>query len=162
MSRPGEAAPLEVVAAVIRRGDGRVLLAQRLPGGPHGGLWEFPGGKVEAGESPEAALRREIREELGVEVEVGGTLLAVDHDYPHVRIRLSAYSCTLVDGVPRPLHCQDFAWALPEEFGSYPMPAADLPVAAAVRGDGTPLTPCEQFHSLSRPVPPGRGETPRR
>jgi len=162
VSRLGEAPPLEVVAAVIRGDDGRVLLAQRLPGGPHGGLWEFPGGKVEAGESQEAALRREIREELGVEVEVGGALLSVDHDYPHVRIRLSAYACTLAAGVPRPLHCQDFAWVLPEEFGSYPMPAADLPVAEAVRGDGTPLTPCERFHSLSRPVPPGRGETPRR
>jgi len=162
VSRPKEAAPLDVVAAVIRRGDGRVLLAQRLPVGPHGGLWEFPGGKVEEGESREAALRREIQEELGVEVEVGRALLSVDHDYPHVRIRLHAYSCTLAAGVPRPLHCQDFAWVLPEEFGSYPMPAADLPVAAAVRGDETPLTPCEQFHSLSRPVPPGRGETPRR
>ena len=118
-----------VVAAVIRRADGRVLLAQRLPGGPHGGLWEFPGGKVEAGETPEQALAREIHEELGVAVVVGKHLLTVEHVYPHIKIRLMAYVCSLPDGAPRPLHCQDLRWASPTQLTERPMPAADLPIA---------------------------------
>lgn len=123
------APPLAVVAAVLRDGRGRVLLAQRLPGGHHGGLWEFPGGKVELGETPEAALARELAEELGIEVVVGEEVLAVDHAYPHLRLRLTAYACTLVAGTPRALHCQDFAWVPPADLARYPMPEADLPIA---------------------------------
>ncbi len=126
---PARPAPLAVVAAVLRDGQGRVLLAQRLPGGPHGGLWEFPGGKVEPGETPEAALARELVEELGIEVAVGEEILAVDHAYPHLCLRLTAYACTLVAGAPRALHCQGFAWVPLGELARYPMPEADLPIA---------------------------------
>jgi len=121
--------PVPVVAGVLQHGQGRILLARRLPGGPHGGLWEFPGGKVEAGESPEEALARELVEELGIEVAVGEEVLAVDHAYPHLTLRLTAYACALVAGDPTPLHCQEFAWVRPEAFGAYPMPEADLPIA---------------------------------
>lgn len=126
-------APVEVVAAVIRRADGRILLAQRLPCGPHGGLWEFPGGKVEPGESPEEALSREILEELGLEIRVGRRLICVEHAYPHVLIRLTAYRCCALCGAPRPIHCQDFAWLPPERLLSLPMPEADVPVAHRVQ-----------------------------
>lgn len=132
----GKAAPVEVVAAVIRDAAGRVLLAQRRPGGPHGDLWEFPGGKVEAGESPEEALAREIREELGVAIRVGERLTRVDHAYPHLHIRLSAYRARIREGTLRALHCQAFCWVAPERLLDRPMPEADLPVARAARADG--------------------------
>ncbi len=135
MPAPDASQPIPVVAAVIRRGDGRILLAQRLPGGPHGGLWEFPGGKVEPGETPEGALVREIQEELGVTVAVGDHLLTVEHTYPHLAIRLMAYCCRLNDaGKPRPLHCQDLCWVLPDELLDRPLPAADLPIARLAAG----------------------------
>ncbi len=121
--------PLAVVAAVLRDAQGRVLLAQRLPGGPRGGLWEFPGGKVEPGEAPRDALARELVEELGIEVAVGDEVLSVDHAYPHLRLRLTAFACTLLAGTPTTLHCQAFAWVAQAELASYPMPEADLPIA---------------------------------
>ncbi len=126
---PGPWVP--VVAAVIRDAAGRVLLARR-PRGHHAGLWEFPGGKVEPGETPEAALAREIREELGAEVAVGEPLCRVDHRYPHVAVRMTAYACRVVQGTPRPLHGQALAWVFPQELLRYPMPQADVPVARRV------------------------------
>lgn len=130
------AAPLPVVAAVLRDAQGRVLLARRLPGGPHGGLWEFPGGKIEPGETPREALARELAEELGIQVAVSDELLAVDHSYPHLRIRLTAYACTLAAGAPAPLHCQEFAWVSPGDLASYPMPEADVPIARKLASRG--------------------------
>ena len=126
---------IPVVAAVIRRGDGCVLLAQRLSCGPHGGLWEFPGGKVEAGETLEEALVREIQEELGVTVAVGDHLLSVEHSYPHIAIRLIAFSCTLLVGEARPLCCQDLRWVAPAQLAEHSMPAADLPIATHLAGE---------------------------
>lgn len=134
MTAPASPEPILVVAAVIRRADGRILLAQRLPGGPHGGLWEFPGGKVEPGETPAGALVREIQEELGITVAVGEPLLTVEHTYPHLAIRLMAYDCRVSKGSPRPLHCQDFCWVSPARLLERPMPAADLPIAGLVAG----------------------------
>ncbi|MDW7709546.1 MAG: (deoxy)nucleoside triphosphate pyrophosphohydrolase [Deferrisomatales bacterium] len=127
---------LPVVAAVLRDGRGRVLLARRPPGGPHGGLWELPGGKVEAGESSREAVARELREELGVVVAVGGEVGSVDHVYPHVAIRLTAYACTLVSGTPEPLQGQELAWVEPAGLLSRPMPAADRPLVRRLLGDG--------------------------
>ncbi|MBI5442276.1 MAG: (deoxy)nucleoside triphosphate pyrophosphohydrolase [Deltaproteobacteria bacterium] len=121
--------PLLVVAAVLRREDGRILLARRYPKGPHGGLWEFPGGKVEPGETPGEALAREIREELGVEISVGRELTRVDHSYPHVRILLIALEAVLLRGELRALGCQDFRWIEPSAALGYPMPEADVPIA---------------------------------
>ncbi|MDF1553273.1 MAG: 8-oxo-dGTP diphosphatase MutT [Deferrisomatales bacterium] len=134
MTNPASPEPILVVAAVIRRADGRILLAQRLPGGPHGGLWEFPGGKLEPGETSEEALVREIREELGITVEVGERLLTVEHTYPHLAIRLTAYDCRVSKGAPRRLHCQDLCWVSPAGLLERPMPAADLPIARLVSG----------------------------
>ncbi|MEW6488417.1 MAG: (deoxy)nucleoside triphosphate pyrophosphohydrolase [Thermodesulfobacteriota bacterium] len=122
-------APVPVVAAVLWDDCGRVLLARRPPGGPHGGLWEFPGGKVEPGESPESALAREILEELGAVVTVGREVARVDHAYPHLHPHLTAFACTLARGTPVPLHGQELAWLEPGELLSRPMPEADIPVA---------------------------------
>ena len=106
---------LTVVAAVTER-DGKIMICQRRPEVHNGLKWEFPGGKIEPGESPEAALARELREELAIEVRVG-------------RIRdalLLFYGCALVSGAPRAVDCNAVAWVTPEALGTYDFAGADL------------------------------------
>jgi len=111
------------VAAVIER-DGRILIARR-PAALHlGGLWEFPGGKQNPGESPTAALEREIREELGATVTVGSLLERVDWTYQEKRVRLWFFRCA-IDGEPRALEGQELAWVRPIDLGRYEFPPAD-------------------------------------
>jgi mutator protein MutT len=133
MKKSGE--PLHVVAGVIVK-NRRILLARRLPGGAHGGLWELPGGKVEEGEKPEEALRRELREELGIAVRVHGPVLETLHAYPHRTIRLAAYWCRIAAGEPRPLECAEIAWVFPAEMDPYPMPEADEPLRKLLKSMG--------------------------
>ena len=114
---------LEVVAAVIERG-GRILITRRPQGSHLAGLWEFPGGKRQAGETPEQALRREISEELGAAVTVGELFETVDWTYPDKRVRLLFYRCA-IEGEPRPLEGQEMAWVAPDDLGGYPFPPAD-------------------------------------
>ena len=114
---------LIVVAGVVIR-EGRVMLCQR-PEGTHNGLkWEFPGGKIEPGESPEAALRRELREELSVEARVGRVMDAVFHRYPDRDVLVLFYRCTL-EGEPTAEDCNAIAWALPGELSQYDFAGAD-------------------------------------
>ena len=124
----------EVAAAVLVR-DGQVLLAQRRPEDMLGGLWEFPGGKREAGESLEECLRRELEEELGLRVRVGEELAAFDHAYTHFQITLHAFWCTLEDAgeVPQCLGCAAWAWVPPEALEEYPLSAVDRRVALALK-----------------------------
>jgi 8-oxo-dGTP diphosphatase len=112
-----------VVAAVIER-DGKILITRRPQGSHLAGLWEFPGGKRRPGETPEAALEREIGEELGVGGTVIGHLDTVDWTYPDTRVRLSFYRCTL-RGEPQPLEGQALAWVAPGELSRYDFPPAD-------------------------------------
>ncbi len=114
---------VEVVAAVIER-DGLILIARRPAASHLGGLWEFPGGKRDAGESPEAALAREIREELGAAIAVGPLLETVDWTYPEKRVRLSFFRCEIA-GEPRPLEGQEIIWVRPSDLGRYQFPPAD-------------------------------------
>ena len=131
----------DVATAVVWRG-GRVLITRRPPEGLLGGLWEFPGGKVEEGESPRAAARRELREELGIEIETGEPLGRVDHAYSHFRITLHAFHARLVSGEPQPREADAMAWAAPEELGDYAFPAANLRLIERLRAGGrTPPTP---------------------
>jgi len=124
---------VEVVAGVIADARGRILLARRTEGRDLAGLWEFPGGKREPGESPEAALVRELREELGIEAEVGASLIAVPQQYPHKRLRLDVrHIASWRGGVPKGLDGQALAWVPPHKLASYAMPAADRPVVAAL------------------------------
>jgi 8-oxo-dGTP diphosphatase len=117
-----------VVAAVIRRAD-RILVTRRRPGGERAGQWEFPGGKVEPGESDLEALWREIREELGCEVEVGRLLLRHRHRYPDLDVELAFYACALADGAePRCLLAAEMKWAEAERLGEYDFCEADRPV----------------------------------
>jgi len=121
---------VDVTAAVIRRlRGGRMLIAQRPTGGMLGGLWEFPGGKVERGESLAEGLRREIREELGIEIEVGRPLARVEHAYTHFRITLYAFECSCrsnpVKGVWR--------WARLSDLANLAMPSADRKIIAEMQ-----------------------------
>ncbi|HEX7621876.1 MAG TPA: A/G-specific adenine glycosylase [Anaerolineales bacterium] len=117
-----------VTAAVLRR-DGKILLAKRPSKGLLGGMWEFPGGKVEKGESLRACLAREIREELGVEIHVGESFGIYQHAYTHFRITLHAFICELVDGDPRPVESAGLAWVVPAELENYPMGKVDRMIA---------------------------------
>ena len=116
---------LVVVAAVLERG-GRVMLCQRLPDVHSALKWEFPGGKLEPGESPEAALARELREELGIRVAVGRVKDVVLHRYPDRDVLVLFYGCALVEGEPETLECNAIAWATPAALSGYDLAGADL------------------------------------
>ncbi len=130
--RPRKRVPhYDVAAAVTIRDDGRVLVAQRNADDMLGGLWEFPGGKREPGETLPECLAREMREEMDVEVGVGELLLVVEHAYTHFRITLYAFRCRLLSGEPRCLDCAAFRWATSVELDGLPMSVADRKVARA-------------------------------
>ena len=119
---------LRVVAAVIYDDQRRVLVTQRPAGKALAGLWEFPGGKLEAGESPEDALRRELREELGIEVQQCRPLLELQHDYPERRVQLSVWVVERHAGQPAGLEGQPLQWATQEQLRSIGLLPADLPI----------------------------------
>jgi mutator protein MutT len=118
----------EVVAAVIERA-GRILITRRPPTLHMGGLWEFPGGKQQQGESAREALEREIREELGAGVTVGPLLETVDWTYPEKQVRLSFFRCA-IEGEPRALEGQEIAWVAPPDLPRYEFPPADAALVA--------------------------------
>lgn len=115
---------ITVVAGLIREGD-RILICQRPAGKARGLLWEFPGGKVEAGESKEAALVRECREELDVTLEVGDVYAELTHEYPDVTVSLTLYEAHIEKGVPRRIEHADIRWVYPAEITAYPFCPAD-------------------------------------
>jgi 8-oxo-dGTP diphosphatase len=119
-----------VVAVALIDADNRILLAQRPAGKQLAGLWEFPGGKLDAGERPEAALIRELREELGIAVKEDclAPLTFASHAYETFHLLMPLYVCRRWDGFVQPLEGQKLAWVKPQELRSYPMPAADEPL----------------------------------
>ncbi len=116
--------PIDVAAALIFR-DGRILITQRCADSHLGGLWEFPGGKREPGETFEQCLIRELREELGIEVKVGGVFEEITHTYASKTVRLKFFPCQLLEGEPQPLGCAAVQWASKPELADYDFPAAD-------------------------------------
>jgi len=116
--------PIEVSAALIFRA-GKLLITQRRQQDHLGGLWEFPGGKRESGETFEQCLVREIREELGVEISVGGLFAEITHDYPEKSVYLKFFRCKLVAGEPQPLGCAAWRWVDKSELTGFDFPAAD-------------------------------------
>lgn len=123
---------IHVVAGVIADARGRILLARREGGRDMAGLWEFPGGKREPGESSEAALVRELHEELGIEAEVGEAIIEVPQLYPDKRLRLEVRRIAGWRGSPHGREGQALAWVAPDRLASYPMPPADRPVVGAL------------------------------
>lgn len=124
---------IHVVAAVIRGTDGRILIARRADTQHQGGLWEFPGGKVEEGEGVEAALARELREELGIEVTRSRALIKVSHDYPDKQVLLDVREVEAFTGEPHGAEGQPLEWVSPRDLAQYEFPGANKPIVAAAR-----------------------------
>jgi mutator protein MutT len=123
---------LDVVAAIIRN-DGKILITKRRDNVHLANLWEFPGGKVEAGESLEGALQREILEEIGIKIRVNSEFLIIDHDYPTKSVRLHFFDCSVLEGVPSPLDVADLRWVTPENLDDYEFPPADGQLISKLR-----------------------------
>ena len=124
-----------VAAVALIDKDGRVLLAQRPEGKSLAGLWEFPGGKVEAGETPEAALIRELHEELGIETWQSclAPLTFASHGYDDFHLLMPLFACRRWQGIPHPREGQNLAWVRATELSAYPMPPADIPLIPILR-----------------------------
>lgn len=145
---PATQPPLEVVGGVVVDDRGRVLLTQRPEGREYAGLWEFPGGKIEPGETPGQALSRELHEELGITAEPGDRLVTVPLATGRRRIRLDVHRIRSWEGEVQSLDGQALAWVAVDRLADYPMPPADRPVVAALRNpDRMLVTP-----------PPGAGD----
>jgi 8-oxo-dGTP diphosphatase len=128
--------PVVLVSAVaLVDTDGRVLLAQRPAGKTMAGLWEFPGGKVGPGETPEAALIRELAEELGIDVAASclAPFTFASHTYPDFHLLMPLYLCRKWSGIPSPREGQRLTWVRPARLGDYAMPPADKPLVAMLR-----------------------------
>jgi A/G-specific adenine glycosylase len=131
----------DVTAAVIRRDDGCLLIAQRKPEAMLGGLWEFPGGKCQPGEALPDCLRREIREELGVEIEVGRQLTTIRHSYTHFRISLHVFECRHLRGEPQALDCADWRWVEPGRLADFAFPVTDQKIIQTIEASPAPAMP---------------------
>ena len=126
---------LLVVGVALIDVDGRILLAQRPEGKRMSGLWEFPGGKVEKDETPETALIRELREELGIETRHSclAPFTFASHVYEDIRILMPLYILRTWKGFPKPHEARELRWVRPAKLSSYPMPPADFPLVALLR-----------------------------
>ena len=126
---------LLVAAAALINGDGAVLLAQRPQGKSLAGLWEFPGGKIESGEDPEAALCRELAEELGLDVDPKDLkpLTFASHAYPDFHLLMPLWTAHRWRGEPKGQEGQNLAWVHPQDLDSYAMPEADIPLVSILR-----------------------------
>jgi len=127
---------VEVAAALIRDDTGRYLIARRGAGGPHAGLWEFPGGKREPGESLEECLRRELEEELGATFRVGARVEHVVWAESGTTVALSFYECRYETGAIEPRTAQAVAWVEPSRLGDYEFPPADTALLARLQAEG--------------------------
>ena len=125
--------PFQVIGVgVVLNAAGEVLIDQRLEEGLLGGMWEFPGGKQEKGETIETCIARELKEELGIAVTVGDELITVDHAYSHKKLRFVVHLCHWVSGEPQPFASQQVRWVLPDELENYPFPAANARIIKAL------------------------------
>lgn len=126
-NEPQESPPIVVAAAIICQED-RVLLSRRKPESYLGGLWEFPGGKKEFGETLKGCLRREVKEELGVEISEPVWFHTLQYQYPEKMVKLYFYTCSIILGIPQALECAEIAWVYRHDLISYEFPPADIPV----------------------------------
>ena len=127
--------PFQVIGVgVVINAAGEVLIDQRLEEGLLGGMWEFPGGKQEQGETIETCIARELKEELGIALTVGDELITVDHAYSHKKLRFVVHLCDLVSGEPQPLASQQVRWVRPDDLGNYAFPAANARIIEALLG----------------------------
>jgi len=125
--------PLIVTAAIIEH-QGKILITQRLPEARHAGLWEFPGGKLDPDETPQAGLQRELREELGIDAVIGPVYDVIYYRYDWGPVLILAYRCRPGHGIVRNLGVADHRWVAPGELAGYPFLAADIPLIERLRG----------------------------
>jgi len=125
-----------VAACALIDINGRVLIAKRPQIKSMAGLWEFPGGKVESGERPEETVIREMREELGIDIQESSLtpFIFASHGYPDFHLLMPLFLCLRWEGVPRAREEQEIAWVKPEDLARYPMPPADVPLISRLRG----------------------------
>jgi len=123
----------QIGVAVIWNQQGNLLIDRRRQEGLLGGLWEFPGGKIEPGETVEDCIKREIREELGIEIVVGDRLITIDHAYTHFRVTLNVHHCRYLSGEPQPIECDEVRWVALAELDQFPFPAANVQIIEALR-----------------------------
>ncbi len=123
----------QIGVAVIWNDRQQILIDRRPAKGLLGGLWEFPGGKIEPGETVAACIKREIQEELGIEIEVGEHLISVDHAYTHFRVTLHVHHCRHVSGEPQAIECDEIRWVRLEELDEFPFPKANTIIIEALR-----------------------------
>lgn len=119
--------------AIIRNDRQEILIDRRRNEGLMGGLWEFPGGKIEAGETVEACIKREILEEIGIDIEVGNHLITVNYTYTHFHLTLIVHQCRHLAGEPQTIECQEIRWVSLEEIEQFNFPKANSKIIAALR-----------------------------
>ncbi|WP_413678726.1 8-oxo-dGTP diphosphatase MutT [Prochlorococcus sp. MIT 0916] len=125
--------PIEKIGiALVFNSNGDLIIDQRLESSSMGGMWEFPGGKKESNESIEDTIKREVREELGIEVQVGNQLLSFDHSYSHRKLQFEVYLCKLKSGNPKPLASQKILWVAPIRLLDFPFPSANSKIISAL------------------------------
>ena len=122
----------KIGVAVIINSNQEILIDQRLPTGVMANLWEFPGGKIEAGETPTDCIVREIKEELGVAVKVDRHLIDITHNYSEFIVTLGVYLCHIIDGVPQPLECAQIRWVTVEQLPEFEFPEANQAIIEAL------------------------------
>ncbi len=119
--------------AVIWNEKGQILIDKRRAGGAFGGLWEFPGGKKESDEDIEACIKREVLEELGIEIAVEEHLITIDHSYSEIRVTLHVYHCRYLRGIPKTIECDEFKWVTLDEIEKFTFPQANEQIITALK-----------------------------
>ncbi len=125
----------KIGVAVIVNDRGEILIDRRRNSGLMGGLWEFPGGKIEVGETVRACIKREIREELALNVAVGRHLITINHTYSQFNITLIVHYCSYLGGEPQPLECEEIRWVTLTQIDNFTFPEANSQIIAALRQD---------------------------
>ena len=123
------------VAVIIDR-EGKILIDRRKSEGEMGGLWEFPGGKIEPGETIEECIQREIKEELDLNILVGDRLTTITHTYKTFKVTLCVHYCQYLGGKPRPIECEEILWVEPSKLSQYPFPQANATIINVLQSGG--------------------------
>ena len=118
---------------VIQNEQKQILIDRRLPEGIMGGLWEFPGGKIEPGETVEDCIKREIWEEIGIEIAVGNHLITIEHVYAHLRVTLTVHHCHHLTGIAQPIECDEIRWVTLDEMDQFAFPKANEKIIDILR-----------------------------
>lgn len=123
----------QIGVAVIRDDRDLILIDRRLAKGLLGGFWEFPGGKIEGNETVQECIKREILEEIGIEIAVDSHLITIDHTYSHFRVNLQVYNCRYLSGEARAIECEEIRWVTIEELDHFTFPAANQEIIGALK-----------------------------